>query len=251
MAWIRIEESTPNKPEIARLAQGLSVTLGDAFLEFVRLYLWADANVACPGFVPRMSLELLDQIARVRAGTCASLASTEIGWLKLADGGVQFVNWERHNGKSAKQRLYERERKSDYRNRGTNNGTNNGTNVPKKLGQKAPKRREEKRREEKGGNPLPLFRFPATLDTEAFREIWQEWTDYRKELRKPYTPRGKQAALAKLSTMGEARAIAALHYSMAQGWQGIFEPSCTARAKAERNREAEKKELEELANAPE
>lgn len=144
MAWIRIEESTPSKPEIARLAMALGCSLGDAFLEFVRLYLWADGNIACPGFVPDISLEMLGNIARVRAGVCECLASASVGWLIVADDGIQFSNWERHNGKSAKQRLYERERKQTYRD---SSGQNSDKVRDKVRDKKRP--REEKRREEK------------------------------------------------------------------------------------------------------
>jgi hypothetical protein len=68
--------------------------------------------------------------------------------------------------------------------------------------------------------PEPVLPFTSP----AFREAWTAWVRHRKEIRKPLTPTASERQLKKLADMGEARAIAALDHSMANGWQGIFEP---------------------------
>jgi hypothetical protein len=40
--WIKVEKLTPDKPEIAILARKLGVSIGDAFLEWFRIYAWAE-----------------------------------------------------------------------------------------------------------------------------------------------------------------------------------------------------------------
>lgn len=111
--WLKVEESTPDKPEIAVLARKLGVSQGDAFLEWFRVYRWAGR--ACPGFVPNLSLADLNMLSGARAGTCEALASGEIAWLHLGSGGITFEKWDRHNGKSAKARALEAEKKRNQR----------------------------------------------------------------------------------------------------------------------------------------
>ena len=65
---------------------------------------------------------------------------------------------------------------------------------------------------------------PTCLDTPAFREAWAAWEQHRKELRvKKYTPTGQARQLKRLAGWGHDRAVAAIDYSMAQNYQGIFE----------------------------
>lgn len=53
---------------------------------------------------------------------------------------------------------------------------------------------------------------------------WKEWTDFRKEKHiKPYAPIGAKKQINRLLEMGEAQAIAAINFSIAQNYQGIFE----------------------------
>jgi endonuclease I len=67
-------------------------------------------------------------------------------------------------------------------------------------------------------------------ESEAFAEAWALWKDERKAKRlRKYTPRGEQAQLHKLQTEcgTEEAAIAAIHHSIAQGYQGIFPDRAT------------------------
>lgn len=66
----------------------------------------------------------------------------------------------------------------------------------------------------------PTLPFPSP----EFAAAWADYVKHRSELRKPLKPTGAKGALAKLVAMGEQRAIAAIRHSIANGWQGIFEP---------------------------
>ena len=58
-----------------------------------------------------------------------------------------------------------------------------------------------------------------------FASKWQEWLDYRKELKKPYkTEKGITQALNMLGKLSEKGAIDTINNSMAQEYQGLFEP---------------------------
>ena len=62
--------------------------------------------------------------------------------------------------------------------------------------------------------------------TDTFAEAWSIWLDERNQRKtKRYTPRGQQTALhalQKLADNDEQTAIAIIHQSIAQGWQGLF-----------------------------
>jgi len=64
----------------------------------------------------------------------------------------------------------------------------------------------------------PLF------GSEVFAQAWARWEQHRREIRKPLKPTMREAQLRELEAMGEARAIAALQFTIAKGWQGIREP---------------------------
>lgn len=66
---------------------------------------------------------------------------------------------------------------------------------------------------------------PVKLDTVRFREVWKEWCAHRLEIKKKLTPISVKNQLMQLCKMGHDRAITALEHSIANGWQGIFEPN--------------------------
>lgn len=62
---------------------------------------------------------------------------------------------------------------------------------------------------------------------------WAEWKEARKQAkRRPYTALGAKKQVAALVEMGEARAVAAINYSIRQGYQGIYEESANKPANA-------------------
>lgn len=63
------------------------------------------------------------------------------------------------------------------------------------------------------------------LNTPAFRSAWETWMRYRVEIRHPYKSAiGVRQAVKELAGWGPQRAVAAIEYTMAKGWQGIQEP---------------------------
>lgn len=62
------------------------------------------------------------------------------------------------------------------------------------------------------------------FSSEAFRSTWSSWESHRKEIKKKLTPTAVSEQFRALLKMGEERAIIAIQHSIANGWQGIFEP---------------------------
>jgi len=64
---------------------------------------------------------------------------------------------------------------------------------------------------------------PPGMSVDLFQAI-KRWEQYRKELKKTLTPSGRAQVIAKCEKLGDARAIAAIDHSIAQGWTGMYEP---------------------------
>jgi hypothetical protein len=65
---------------------------------------------------------------------------------------------------------------------------------------------------------------PPSLDFQDFRKTWGDWLAYKQQIGKPYkTEIGHKAQLSRLAKWGKARAIAAVEYSIAQIYQGVYE----------------------------
>jgi ParB-like chromosome segregation protein Spo0J len=74
------------------------------------------------------------------------------------------------------------------------------------------------------GKPTPENEIiPEVLDTPKFREEWSDWKKHRKEKKNPLTPISRERQLRELEEMGLERALAALSWTMKQGYTGIFE----------------------------
>ena len=73
---------------------------------------------------------------------------------------------------------------------------------------------------------------PEALYTAGFLNAWDRWCAHRRELKKPLTKTSTAQQLKDLAEMGESRAIATLHHSVKNGWQGIFEPAGSRSATA-------------------
>lgn len=119
--WIKVCKETIDKPEISILADGLGMSREEAFGWWFRLYAWADSQTA-DGYVKNRNLRQVADMAHVPAEVCQILASREIGWLMEyqsenhpEERGVVFVNFDRHNGKSAKKRATTAKRVAKFR----------------------------------------------------------------------------------------------------------------------------------------
>ncbi len=62
------------------------------------------------------------------------------------------------------------------------------------------------------------------LRTEAFRDAWERWTAFRRELGRPLTNSTIRAQLRKLEDLTHEQAIAAIDQSIEHGWCGLFPP---------------------------
>lgn len=132
--WIKIEHWTQDKPEVFLMADTLGIDADEVLGKLVRVWVWADQQTF-DGNAQSVTFSLLDRVSGRKGFAEAMLAA---GWLKKVDSGVQFVNFERHNGETAKTRAMTAKRVQRHR---TSNADSVTSSVTKALPEK---RREEK-----------------------------------------------------------------------------------------------------------
>ena len=83
---------------------------------------------------------------------------------------------------------------------------------------------EQEQEQDKKKPPLSPLKFPPSLDTQEAHEAWTRWLVYKKTIGKPYKSADSQEAqLRRQEKLGATRFIAAVEFSIAQNYQGIFE----------------------------
>jgi hypothetical protein len=84
-----------------------------------------------------------------------------------------------------------------------------------------------------------IVEIPANLQTPEFRQAWEGYLEYRKKgHKKSLLPTSQVALLKQMSEWGHDAAISSINQSIAQGWQGIFEPKATFNGKQQKPRAA-------------
>jgi hypothetical protein len=72
---------------------------------------------------------------------------------------------------------------------------------------------------------------PEGIDSATVREAVAEWSAYRRESRKPWSKRSASMCFRQWQSAGwsQARIVAAIRHSIANGYQGIYEPSANGK----------------------
>lgn len=73
----------------------------------------------------------------------------------------------------------------------------------------------------------PIVHEPEIIPAGVTPAMWsaiKRWAQYRKEKKSKLTPTGMDAFVKKCVALGEARTVAAIENSIAQGWTGMYEP---------------------------
>lgn len=115
--WIKVEHSTPDKPEVDVLANLLRIDHDAVVGKLLRLWIWADQQLV-DGEVLSITDAFLDRLS-----FCPGFASAlrRVGWLEGRDGRLSIPNFGRHNGQSAKQRSQTARRVAKSRSKKSNN----------------------------------------------------------------------------------------------------------------------------------
>lgn len=109
--WIKFEVATPDKPEVIGIARILGIDQDAVVGKLVRIWIWADQQLR-DGNGARVTKSFVDRVT-----FCAGFAQAmvEVGWLRDIEDGIEFSNFDRHNGQTAKTRALTKNRVASRR----------------------------------------------------------------------------------------------------------------------------------------
>ncbi len=121
--WIKMRTNLWDDPRVSSLCdltdQPEAMVVGGLY------WLWAMADEHSEdGFLPGMTLRAVDRKTGV---TGLGDALVQIGWVSASADGVQVINFDEHNGASAKRRCMEAKRKATGRKESASDADTNGT----------------------------------------------------------------------------------------------------------------------------
>lgn len=111
MTWIKIETCTADKPEIAVMAASLGIAPEQVLGHCIRFWSWCDAHQK-NGVTIVKDTAIIDSYAHLDGFADAMIS---VGWLTVLDGTIRIPNFDRHLGKSAKNRAANAKRVAAYR----------------------------------------------------------------------------------------------------------------------------------------
>lgn len=111
--WIKVEVGTASKMEVMRIAEMLGISRRECMGLLIEYWSWLDANARTES-VPNLSRKSLDLYLNC-PGFSACLEAVE--WAEWDESGWQMtvINYEHHNGSSAKTRASDQRKKRDAR----------------------------------------------------------------------------------------------------------------------------------------
>ena len=226
MSWLKIDHDLPDKPEPYQIAEALGMDPDLVVGKLLRVWIWADKHAiideAENGNAHVTPLALLDRVAGV---TGFAQAMIDAGWLVQNDRDLQFPNFGRHNGKTAKQRALGSSRVATHRAKPeTSNASVTQAPLQERYQRREEKRREDIATEQQGAGA------PAAGAADLFRdttEMVPKTTTPAAEPPKPkrqaptrFTPPTVEEALAYAATisMDEDNARRWYDFHSARGW---------------------------------
>lgn len=153
--WIKFELTTLDKPEVCQIADLADIDPDAVVGKLMRVWGWFDQQTE-NGNAPSVSKKLLDRLVGV-IGFCEHMKS--VAWMIEAEGVISLPHFERHNGRTAKNRLLTAKRVANHK---ASNGKSNAANVSGAL----PKEEKEKNKEPLSAQESVDPRMPSemTLD---------------------------------------------------------------------------------------
>jgi len=220
--WIKMETSTPDKPEVFAIAARMGWDDPDLVVgKLFRVWRWFDQHTE-KGNAPSVTPALLDRISGV---TGFAEAMQSVGWLHVTKGGVDLPNFDRHCGKTAKDRALTAKRVANHKSNGKGNAPGNGegnaTGNAGSVSRALP--REEKRRKKNPPNPLP-GEIGIVLPDWLKPDDWERFVAFRVSTKHPMTPDGMRLAVKALDDLradghDPGRVI---DQSILNSWRGLF-----------------------------
>lgn len=172
--WIKWVKGLAKRPEVLQMAHILNKSRHEVAGLLCEFWEWADENVSvseedsasaiCPGFV-RIASASNTLVDTLSGADGFAEAMTAVGWLIVRDGSLEFPKFGRHNGKSAKRRALDAERKRTTRAE----SPDSVRDLSASQADKKKTRGEEKREKDSSSkNPSGVFVKPTVEEVAAY-----------------------------------------------------------------------------------
>lgn len=213
--WLKMELSTPDKPEVLRMSRILGMDKDTVLGKLLRVWAWFDKNTV-DGHVDGVTSADVDGIALHNGFTSAMQL---VGWFDFDDEAqwVTLTNFDRHNGETAKQRALKNKRQGKWRaNVDASPSTEASTESSVKTST-----REEKRREETNTPAKAGFCFKTELLTLGVpADIADDWLKVRKAKKATNTKTAFSSFLREVEKSGWGVTDAVSHCAE-KDWKGF------------------------------
>lgn len=104
--WIKVKKMLPDSPKMRAISRICECSTAEAFLGWFKLYCYFDSHTA-DGKVEYFGASDIDYVSGLpKLGE----ALETVGWVKFNAQDCMILDWEKHNGHSAKHRLLQSER---------------------------------------------------------------------------------------------------------------------------------------------
>lgn len=216
LPWIKITHALIDKPEVIKIAHLCGISRNETLGALLRVFVWYDAHLDNPGgFVTH---EVINDIARVDK---FSTALCTVGWLRERGDELIVVNFDRHNGRTAKQRALDARAKwgKYWRERATSG--EQPEKSPRKIGEELDREIEKEQRQSQKQKQAA----PPTLPDWVPADAWAGFLEMRTRVHRPMTSAAMRLAIAKLEKLRahghDVRAV--LEQSTLGSWTGLYE----------------------------
>ena len=171
--WIKMDVGLPEKPEVWQIAGMVGIEADSVVGKLLKVWRWFDAHTES-GNAVGVTYALVDHVSGV---TGFGEAMALCGWLAQDGATLSLPNFDRHNGKTAKNRALTAKRVASFKEKG--NAVGNASSVSSALPREE-KNREEVKQEQK--QPRVTAQ-PAPDDVDP--QTWADWLALRKAKRAP------------------------------------------------------------------
>jgi hypothetical protein len=99
--WIKVEHHLHEKVEVAAIAEHTGMDIDTVVGKLIKVWSWASRNCYADGVTDVTALRVIREISR-----CESFdeALIKTSWIIVKDDKIEFVNFDRHNSQTAKDR---------------------------------------------------------------------------------------------------------------------------------------------------
>jgi hypothetical protein len=214
--WIKMGTGLRRHPRTVRIASALNADRLRVVGALHAVWCVFDEHSA-DGQLVGYTLQVMDEEIGWQGFSAAMVA---VGWLELADGGLQVPAYEEHNGPTAKRRALDTKRKAESR-------AESGR-APKSVRDASASdadgtaTREEERREEPSSlrSEGQARKRAASRPQGVDEQVWQDFLAVRAAKRAPLTDTALEGIAREAEKAGIALADA-IAYCCEQGWQGF------------------------------